>query len=97
MGAGILDAVENTLAAIERFTSTVPRRRQPSAPRASASRAPSRGIARSPTRVSASEFSIVEAIDSVTGRPEFVVGNRRGDRASCSSLAFAQRVRDSLG
>lgn len=92
-----IDFVEDAMGTIERISNVAQtaagrgrpmRRPTPTRSRAAASPPPARGTA---------EFAIVESIDAYTGRPEWIVRNGRGDSASCSSLAFAQRVRDALG
>lgn len=93
----IIDFVEDAMGKIERISNvaqTVAGRgrpmRRPAAPGV-------REAARPASDRRSSEFAIVESIDAYTSRPEWLVRNGRGDSASCSSLAFAQRVRDALG
>ncbi len=97
MGHGLVDFASDALGVLEKISEVAqrPQRSQRLAGTRS-TRTP-----RAPDRLSVdprrTEFSIVEAIDADTGAPIFVVTNRRGDTASCSSAPFAQRVRDSLG
>lgn len=99
--AGFLDMVDDTLGLLERFSGTAAgSSRRPAA----TSGADVRASAASPAsgdprirRTRRTEFSVDEAIDAETGRPAFVVRNARGDRATCSSREFAERVRQALG
>jgi hypothetical protein len=80
--ANFLDTIEGALERIQRISSVA----------TTGGRRP----ARSTPEPHVAEFSIVDAIDSDTGRPVYIVRNHRGDTAQCSSLAFAQKVMDSL-
>jgi len=101
MGDGILGLVEDAIGTVEQIARMANRQSSPAARRASAPvplrpAGPARNQRATTTRV-ASTFSIIDAIDAETGRPVYIVKNQQGDSASCSSMAFAQRVRDSLG
>ncbi len=90
MGNSLVDFASDALGVLERISEVA------RAPRPSPS-GKSRIRSTTGSRPRAAEFSVVEAIDADTGREVFVVSNRRGDSATCSSAAFAARVRDSLG
>ncbi len=96
MSNGLLGFVDEALTAIERISSVAESTVRRAIPPATTPRRPSR---RSPrvAQMRRSEFEVVDSIDATTGAAEFIVRNQRGDQAVCSSLAFAERVRDRLG
>lgn len=93
--ANLIDTLEGALDRIQRISSVAATGGRRPAVRHPESTIAGRRAAGSSAGSSAG-FSIVDAIDSDTGRPVYIVRNHRGDTAQCSSLAFAQKVMDLL-
>jgi hypothetical protein len=90
-----LDLVEGAVTTAERISDVARRPRPARLPRTPVVRVVTPPNRRAPMQ--SSEFSIVESIDAETGDPVYIVKNRNGDAATCSSAEFARRVKDSLG
>lgn len=96
--AKLINVIEDTLNVLDMFSGVEDSRDRPTATRPQARRPKASQPQNIRIREARKqEFTVVDSIDAVTGRPSYIVRNARGDTAECSSLEFAQRVQASLG
>ncbi len=90
----LFDFADDVLDGVEQVLGPPAERSAQPAPSPPSRRGSSAGSPSSSTVIVRRQFRVIEAIED--GDPVWVVTDGR-DRAECSSAAFANRVRDSLG